>query len=746
MTQVMTILEAFFAMRGLSCLRLDGSTSSDEREKRMFMFNDPDSPYFIFLLSTRAGGLGLNLATADTVILFDSDWNPMMDAQAQDRAHRIGQKNEVRVFRLVTTSVVEERILARATDKRNLNGLVVEAGKFNNAKDSEEADSNKAMVESLLKEWSAGGGEGGEKGEKKEGDEEGEVDEEIEAEVPDDEQINEMMSTHDDELILYQTMDRDKRLTKEKLWLDHLKTIPKEGKKIGTTVRVLPVQPEQPAALMGALEKPFWLQASSWSHKHSQLDEIMMGNGDGTFIPRKKGNKGRKRKADSLGEGGEAGEGDEEDDIEGEFDEEEDDDGVLVAGKMMRKRKEGVTYDDHMTDKQFLRHVEKVQDKEDAAELKEKQDRRPVQAITVAKVRKTEMVDAVTNALLKAVKEVSKLTRPEDGSVRAALFLEKPDRKIYPDYYMLVPRPLSFKDITIKIKKKLYTTLEEAETDFALMSHNARMYNLDTSPVFAECESLREEFHKRTAAIRQIHLLPTPPPFAVDIATAISPILLDENGINIAIPVPVGTRPPLPDRTKGHFIYTNGLSVPKTTSIDSLINTTSNFSSILQQHKYDDSNNGSSSSSSTFASSEPIKKKSVPKSKRSSSPVDPSTSYSSSYTPEKKKSRKSEDKDNSIGAGLGKRGGEGGNSREEKLVLSLSIPKKLSKGELNEEDDEIVSETNSNSSSSYSQKIQSNTTNTVKYNEIKTNNNSAAKKTEYKGSKVKLKGLGRWPV
>ena len=161
MTQVMTILEAFFQMRGLSCLRLDGSTTSDEREKRMFMFNDPDSPYFIFLLSTRAGGLGLNLATADTVVLFDSDWNPMMDAQAQDRAHRIGQKNEVRVFRLVTTSLVEERILARATDKRNLNGLVVEAGKFNNKAGDpkvDEAESNKAMVESLLKEWSAGGG------------------------------------------------------------------------------------------------------------------------------------------------------------------------------------------------------------------------------------------------------------------------------------------------------------------------------------------------------------------------------------------------------------------------------------------------------------------------------------------------------------------------------------------------------------------------------------------------------------
>ncbi len=83
MTHAMTILEGFFALRRYSFLRLDGNTSSEEREKRMYAFNDPDSPYFIFLLSTRAGGLGLNLATADTVIIFDSDWNPMMDAQAQ---------------------------------------------------------------------------------------------------------------------------------------------------------------------------------------------------------------------------------------------------------------------------------------------------------------------------------------------------------------------------------------------------------------------------------------------------------------------------------------------------------------------------------------------------------------------------------------------------------------------------------------------------------------------------------------
>lgn len=150
MTAVMDLLEEFFTYRGVDYLRLDGSTPSDERERRVAKFNDPCSPTFVFLLSTRAGGLGINLASADTVVIFDSDWNPMMDAQAQDRAHRIGQRNDVRVFRLVAAAPIEERILARATDKLNMNSLVVEAGKFN--KDSR-AHERRQMLETLLKEY-----------------------------------------------------------------------------------------------------------------------------------------------------------------------------------------------------------------------------------------------------------------------------------------------------------------------------------------------------------------------------------------------------------------------------------------------------------------------------------------------------------------------------------------------------------------------------------------------------------------
>eukprot|EP00501_MAST-03F_sp_TOSAG23-6_P001842 GSMAST32.ASY1.ANO1.1920.1 assembled CDS len=96
----------------------------------MDRFNS-DKKLFAFILSTRSGGMGINLTGADTVIFYDSDWNPAMDAQAQDRAHRIGQTRDVHIYRMVTSSTVEENILLKANQKRHLQKLSVEKGKFN---------------------------------------------------------------------------------------------------------------------------------------------------------------------------------------------------------------------------------------------------------------------------------------------------------------------------------------------------------------------------------------------------------------------------------------------------------------------------------------------------------------------------------------------------------------------------------------------------------------------------------------
>ena len=93
-------------------------------------FNTPTSTKFLFMLSTRAGGLGINLYTADVVILYDSDWNPQADLQAQDRAHRIGQKKQVRIFRFISENSVEEKIIERAEKKLYLDAVVIQQGRL----------------------------------------------------------------------------------------------------------------------------------------------------------------------------------------------------------------------------------------------------------------------------------------------------------------------------------------------------------------------------------------------------------------------------------------------------------------------------------------------------------------------------------------------------------------------------------------------------------------------------------------
>ena len=115
-----------------------------ERDAHIAEFTKENSSKFIFLLSTRAGGLGINLATADTVILYDSDWNPQMDLQAMDRAHRIGQRNTVNVYRFITENTVEEQIIDRQLVKLKWDSLVIQQGRL--------AQKNKSFTKDQLKD------------------------------------------------------------------------------------------------------------------------------------------------------------------------------------------------------------------------------------------------------------------------------------------------------------------------------------------------------------------------------------------------------------------------------------------------------------------------------------------------------------------------------------------------------------------------------------------------------------------
>ncbi|KAK3294993.1 SNF2 family N-terminal domain-containing protein [Chaetomium fimeti] len=147
MSRLLDILEDYCVFRQYKYCRIDGSTAHEDRIAAIDDYNKPDSEKFVFLLTTRAGGLGINLTTADIVVLYDSDWNPQADLQAMDRAHRIGQTKQVVVYRFVTDNAIEEKVLERAAQKLRLDQLVIQQGR---AQAAAKAAANKDELLSMI--------------------------------------------------------------------------------------------------------------------------------------------------------------------------------------------------------------------------------------------------------------------------------------------------------------------------------------------------------------------------------------------------------------------------------------------------------------------------------------------------------------------------------------------------------------------------------------------------------------------
>uniref|UniRef100_A0A8D8WT53 Chromodomain-helicase-DNA-binding protein Mi-2 homolog n=1 Tax=Cacopsylla melanoneura TaxID=428564 RepID=A0A8D8WT53_9HEMI len=162
MTKMLDLLEDYLDGEGYKYERIDGNITGSMRQESIDRFNAPGASQFVFLLSTRSGGLGINLATADTVIIYDSDWNPHNDIQAFSRAHRIGQQNKVMIYRFVTRNSVEERVTQVAKRKMMLTHLVVRpgmGGKQTNFTKQELDDILRFGTEELFKEEEGKGDE-----------------------------------------------------------------------------------------------------------------------------------------------------------------------------------------------------------------------------------------------------------------------------------------------------------------------------------------------------------------------------------------------------------------------------------------------------------------------------------------------------------------------------------------------------------------------------------------------------------
>jgi len=130
MVRMLDILGDYLSIKGINFQRLDGTISSGQRRISIDHFNAPDSKDDVFLLSTRAGGLGINLTASDTVIIFDNDWNPQIDLQAIDRVHRIGQTKPVKIYRFLIKNSIEEILISKSYSKRFLEKIIIQMGEF----------------------------------------------------------------------------------------------------------------------------------------------------------------------------------------------------------------------------------------------------------------------------------------------------------------------------------------------------------------------------------------------------------------------------------------------------------------------------------------------------------------------------------------------------------------------------------------------------------------------------------------
>jgi ATP-dependent helicase STH1/SNF2 len=470
MTAIMDIMEDFLRYRGIQFLRLDGTTKSDDRSDLLREFNSPDSPYFMFLLSTRAGGLGLNLQTADTVIIYDSDWNPHQDLQAQDRAHRIGQKNEVRILRLISSNSVEEKILERAKFKLDMDGKVIQAGRFDNKSSETDRD---AMLRVML--------------------ETAEAAETLEQEEMDDEDLNMILARSDDELNVFRQMDEQR--AKDPIY----------GTGAGSKrVPRLMAESELPEIYMsdgnpisdepeeikgrGARERTR-VKYDDGLTEEQWLNAVDDDEDSPEAAAARKQARKERREQNRLKRLGQIP-GSIENSPAGSRDSTEEPE---PTPKKARGRKSGGKAD--------KRKAEDVDD-EPPAKRKRGGPGRPKAAASNGhglspkhRVTLQNSLNAVYEALMNLESASdSGSDDEEDDDVGKRLiigpFVQLPPKKEFPDYYQIIKEPISMKMIEKKIKKEEFSSLNDLKRDIQLLCSNAKTYNEDGSMIYVDAVAI----------------------------------------------------------------------------------------------------------------------------------------------------------------------------------------------------------------------------------------------------------------
>jgi superfamily II DNA or RNA helicase len=432
-TSVLDLLEHYLRYRSHHFLRLDGNTSADFREQRMYQFNAPDSPYFIFILSTRSGGLGINLATADTVVIFDSDWNPQMDAQAQDRAHRIGQKNEVRVFRLITNSPVEEKILAKANSKLGLENLVIGAGQFDKEKaavdDDDESDAkNRAnLIRELLEE---------------------DLEEATEEDQYDNAQLNDVIARGDAELEFFTQWDIAKQAADDAKWIAQCK---EEG--------LDPNKEKRPSHLMESHEIPEWVTGSQKELDHMKENKYEYELSSGRY-----GRGTRDRKEVIYAE-------------------------VLNDNQFTDLLESGATLEEIESERSRLAQKERQRSVSDRR-------RRNMGGLSPEELKET-LLEAFGEVCNLTAADDDDGDGGEDADRKLCdLFMELPAEENAGDYYDIIKDPICLNEIKDRIERMEYSVPSEYSKDMEKVFDNAAKYNARGTYIWNDAKALNRN-HKK---------------------------------------------------------------------------------------------------------------------------------------------------------------------------------------------------------------------------------------------------------
>ncbi|CAH1761508.1 3617_t:CDS:10 [Entrophospora sp. SA101] len=437
MTTIMDIMQDYFEWRGYSFLRLD------DRTKLLGQFNAPASPYSIFMLSTRAGGLGLNLQTADTVIIFDSDWNPHQDLQAQDRAHRIGQKNEVKILRLISQKSIEENILARAQYKLDIDGKVIQAGKFDHKSTAQERedyliDEEREKIEE--REWLSSGSSSVRKGR-----------------LIEEHELPPLYLAEHEKIIKAENVEeygRGQRQRKEVLYDD-------------------------------GLTEDQYLKVSK-DDEDNEGEEPEVKEQEDDEKPKKKiASDARSiRKAKQKATEG----------IHNNIQEELT---TIEELKNMKKRSRRKRVDVKIGDDEDDNEIE--ENNRNVASSSSSSSQKIIQ-----KDFKKQMVDQSSSIKMKKVFHQCIVylesfidKSDEKPRKRAELFLDLPNRKEYPSYYKVIKKPVSLNLLRKRINRGHYKSYDEFSNDMTLMFDNARTFNEDGSEIYQDANILQEAFNAK---------------------------------------------------------------------------------------------------------------------------------------------------------------------------------------------------------------------------------------------------------